>query len=124
MYERFKCEDGVYRAYVQCPSELLDTEIPEGVKWSGVVLSVDEDGVETTRQKTLREFVLTHLITYMDDGTTIFPLAAMERPVTRQKAVNEEDMGQWDAFLTPYGYDSSKWLTIAERNAMMPEEEI
>lgn len=108
--------------YARVPTELMETSIPEGIKFSVVQ---GEDGTE--RQKTLREFVFTHLTWDMDDSTTIFRLACDEsgRGYRYIRGTDEDDMIDWEFYLTQFGaYGADTWLTHEEVMQLIPQPEI
>ena len=76
----------------------------------------DEEGNEltpaVTRQKTLAEFSI--FSRDLGDGTTLFKLSALEYDHGRKDLMTEEDMTDWDNYLTPYGFPSDTWKTNTE----------
>jgi len=123
MYEEFKHpNNNALYAFIAAPAALLATTVPPGAKWGTVETApaqYDGEGNETvpaaTRQKTIEEFVI-KADRSVDGTKAIVLLAAMECPTMRTYGVNEQDLAEWDAFLTPYGlnYESGSWLTLGQ----------
>ena len=113
--------------YARVPTAAMETPIPDGVKFStaptGKHTGKGEKRVAVTRQKTLREFVFPHMTHDLDDGTTVFLLACKTHSTYRMEGVDEQDLIDWNAFLTPYGHGRKTWLNQEERDALLPEEE-
>ena len=113
--------------FVRGPTEAMETPIPEGVPYStiptGEYTGEGEEQVAVTRQKVLREFIFSHMTTDLDDGTTVFLLACKTHSTYRIHGVTEADLIDWDSFLSPYGHGRDTWLTLDERNELLPKEE-
>ena len=125
VFNRFVCaDDGVCRAYIHAPSTILTNEIPAGVHPWGQTVTVDEAGQTNVVQKTLGEFVLTHLITNLGDGTVVFCLSAMKSPVKRPGPTTRVNLFMWNQFTTPMGHPHTTWLTVDDRAALLPTEDI
>lgn len=97
--------NGMVYAFVECDTALLDTPIPVGIKWSAKA-----DGT----QKTLREFIFTHMTYDFGNGRTVFLLASKEAPDYRNDGATVEDLQLWEQYLTAYGYPSDVWKTLGE----------
>ncbi len=127
-YERFAHPDPFFTAlyaFVEAPVEMLEIQVPPGAKWGTVVVApavVDEEGNEVTpavtRQKTIGEFAFVHTRS-LDGSKVVVMLAAIEAPTYRTHGVNAQDLGEWEYFLTPYGFTRVKWLNIPEMNALL-----
>ena len=50
----------------------------------------------------------------MDGEKAIITLGARYFAIGRWKAVNTDDLADWDQYLTNYGFDSSKWIEREE----------
>lgn len=125
MYDKYLHTNGAYYAFVDCPETLLDTLIPEEAKWSDVPtgeVTEDDEGNTTnvTRQKTVREFVI-RTFPSQTEGNVVFALAAMEADCYRRKSVTAEDLAEWDMYLAASGHDETKWMTLVEFKASLPE---
>ena len=125
-FDRFKHPtNGALYAFVEAPVQALATPLPVGAKWGTIVLEpaeYDEEGNETkpavTRQKTIGEFVLS--VRYsLDDSKVIVVLAAMEAPCYRTNGVNDQDLAEWEAFMTPAGFPVSAWLDLLQYHALV-----
>jgi len=112
---KFLKGNGVYYAFVECDESMLDTLIPAEAKWG-----LREDGT----QKTLREFLFTHMTRVVAEGRVVILLAAKEAPDYRMVGVNEQDLEDWDGYLTPCGHGSDQWMTQEEVNEQYPVEEL
>lgn len=117
----------IYR-WAHCKTELMDTLIPKGVAYGSIEIEpavCDEEGDElvpaVTRQKTLREFVFPHCTHDLEDGTTVFLLACKQKSYGRDIGVEEEDLMDWNQYLSNYGHGEDTWLTPEEAQELMPE---
>lgn len=122
MYERFQVDVKVnnepavaYYAFCEAPKAFLDTPIPQEALNS--IYGVSE-GVPNKTDVVLRDFCLG--CTDMGD-TVIVHLAAQFAPTYRTRVVNEQDLAEWEAYLTPYGFDSSKWMNLEEYKTRVAE---
>ena len=108
-------------AFVECPVEFLDTPIPQPALDMVYGVSADEEGNETHRvtEKVLKDFTLQTAMS-LDCTKAIVLLGAREFEVGRMEAVNADDLASWEAYLTPYGFDSSKWLSREQALALKP----
>ena len=119
MYDRFKVtnEFGVetWYAYVEAPVEFLDTPIPLSALIEVYGMTEIEDGSEFPNviEKTLRDFTLSSQVS-LDGTKALIALGAREWDVARRNPVNADDLAQWEEYLTPYGFDSTTWLTLEE----------
>jgi len=115
--ERHEEPNGCCYAYIVCPTNLLNETIPADVHPWGQVVTVDEDGITNTVQKTVSEFVIFQRDN--EDGTAVVKLSAKEGVFGRNKPVTVADLALWKAYLTPYGL--TNWLTLAEYRTAYPE---
>ena len=118
-------------SWAHCKTELMEELIPVGVPYGTVEVEpaeYDEDGNEltpaVTRQKTLREFVFSHLTHDLADGTTVFLLAAKQKDYGRDYGPEEDDLNDWHLYLSNYGHGKETWLTTEEAMALLPPQEI
>jgi len=119
MYERFKRTTStgvdVWYAFVECPVAMLDEQIPQSVLDGIYGVTEDDEGNKTSNvtDLPLRDFSLK--VDLSLDGTkAIVNLGARYFDIGRWKAVNADDLADWDQYLTPYGFDSSKWIEREE----------
>lgn len=125
MYDKFLKGNGVYYAFVECDESMLDTLIPAEAKWGlKTTGEVDENEEPIYIQKTLREFLFAHMTRVVAEGRVVILLAAKEAPDYRMVGVNEQDLEDWDGYLTAYGYASDQWMTQEEVNEQYPVEEL
>jgi len=95
---------GSYYAFAEVPISMLDTVVPDGIKWSQ-----RDDG----SQKIAREFLL-YWRESLDGTKCAALLAASEKNQSRDKPVTEEDLALWESVLTDLGVPLSSWLTAEE----------
>ena len=119
MYDRFKRTTStgvdVWYAFCECPVAMLDEKIPQSVLVSIYGESEDEEGVKSPNvdSLTLRDFSLKVDLS-LDGEKAIITLGARYFAIGRWKAVNADDLADWDQYLTNYGFDSSKWIEREE----------
>lgn len=116
--------NGQLTAFIEQPAELLDTVIPEGVKWGTKDIIYDVDGdVVSSEQKTVDEFVIWKVYS-IDRSKCIIMLAAMEAPTLRQHGVTKSDLDDWDYYLTNMcGIPFSSWMNVDEMRARIASDE-
>jgi len=123
-------QGGTYFAWMKRPIANLETRIPEGVKWSAVILEpalCSDDGEEIspaiTRQKTVLEFVGGEdKVVRFDDGTALIPACALN-PSFRQSRVSKGDLDDWAYYGLQAWGEEIKFLSIAERDALLADKE-
>ena len=114
-YDEFLHTNGVPYAYLEVPVAFLDETIPEGANWSN---KGTEDEPE---QKNVGEYTLGKI--YSNDGTNvIITLGARQGDTYRVRAVNYNDLQDWETWLDTKGYTINNWLTIAERATLLATE--
>jgi hypothetical protein len=115
-FDKFKHPDpsiNGYYVFAEVQVEMLEIEIPEGVFGSIIEL---EDG--TTRQKTIREFVL--FIAYSTDGTkAIVRLCRMDAPIMRILPMGDDDVLEWCRLLEARGFDLSVLMNLTDATARL-----
>lgn len=98
-------------AWAECSADFLETPIPQDALNSVYGVSVGDDGSESPNvlTKALRDFSLQ--ITRLELADTyLVLLGAREFEVGRQEYVSADDLADWDSYLIPNGFDSSKWI--------------
>ena len=110
--------------FARVPTESMETLIPEGVPYSTIPTGEVVGDESVTRQKTLREFIFSHMTRDMEDGTTVFLLACRTHSTYRMKGVDENDIIDWLGFLAPYGITEADLLSLEEYKALFPIEDI
>jgi hypothetical protein len=110
-------------AWAECPVEMLNEPIPEAAMVYMYGQRTDEQGNAIPHDPlTLRGFVLGYPVMSLDSTTCIIAVAARSDVMYRISAVSTNDLAVWDGYLTAYGYDSSKWLTMEQYQTMMQSE--
>ena len=104
MYEEFiNPDNGYLYVWVEGPVALLDMEIPVEAQ-----NSTKPDG----SQKTAREYLTLEPHISRDGTKAIILLNEMLEP--RRTGVTEENIAEWDTFLTPLGlgYATGEWMGL------------
>ena len=111
-YDEFLHTNGVPYAFLEVPVAFLDETIPVGANWS---TKVDET------QKNVGEYTLGKI--YSNDNTNvIITLGARQDDIYRFRAVDYDDLQDWETWLDTKGYTIDDWLTVAERRTLLATE--
>ena len=109
----------VAKAYCECAKELMDTPIPDDALIQ--VYGADEEGAPLKAGLTLANFTLSSVWL---DATCIFACSARFRDVSRGRITTAQDLEDWVQFLAPFGKTADDLLTVEERAARLPVEEV
>ena len=109
----------VAKAYCECAKELMDTPIPDEAL--AQVYGTDEEGAPLKACLTLKGFTL-NAVELAD--TVIFACSARFRDVSRSRITTAQDLEDWVQFLAPFGKTEDDLLTVEERAARLPVEEV
>lgn len=113
-----------YRAWVEIPTAMLSTPIPQARLIS--LFGTNELGQVNrfragVRQEnpTLAQFVLFHTPS-VNAGKTLIRIASNVGDDYRWLAITPEDLELWDTEPLPHGFGVDKWLNEAEYKALLP----
>jgi len=115
--------NGALYAFMVRPVADLDTLVPEGVKGSTKNEVFDDDGnLISSDQKNVLEFVGGEgKVHRLNEYEVIIPACALN-PNVRQSRVNKNDLDDWKYYGRQEWGEFPAFLTIAERNALLPKE--
>lgn len=119
-YEKFYHTNGRLYAFIEMPSENLDTLIPEGAKWGSKNEVYGEDGeLISSEQKIVNEFII-HKVDSLDGSACIIMLAAQQAPAYRYKGVTETDLDDWALYgEAVWNITSEDWLNVEEYRTLI-----
>ena len=113
-YENFTYAKRVAYAYLEVPVSFLSQVMPTDADEASII---DEDGnIVSTR--TLNEYTLSKIYS-LDNTKVIITLGASDLDGSRRRSVNFDDLQDWETWLDTKGYTIDKWLTVAEKDALV-----
>jgi hypothetical protein len=113
-YENFIYAKRVAYAYLEVPVSFLTQVMPTDADEASII---DEDGnIVSTR--TLNEYTLGKIYS-LDNTKVIITLGASDLDGSRRRSVNFDDLQDWETWLDTKGYTMDKWLTVAEKDALV-----
>jgi hypothetical protein len=113
MFEEYKHpkNDGLY-AFLEAPSELLMTTVPEEAR-----NSMDAHG----DLKTISDYLT--LSPRISNDKTKCIILLNEKLEPRDNVVSEDDLIFWNTYLIPYGLGSDVWFGLAEYKTKLASPE-
>ena len=113
-YEKFIYAKRVSYAYLEVPVSFLTQVMPTDADEASIT---DFDG-NITSTRTLDEYTLGKIYS-LDNTKVIITLGASDLSGSRRRSVNFDDLQDWETWLNTKGYAIDKWLTVAEKDALV-----
>ena len=113
-YEKFIYAKRVSYAYLEVPVSFLTQVMPTDADEASIT---DFNG-NITSTRTLDEYTLGKIYS-LDNTKVIITLGASDLSGSRRRSVNFDDLQDWETWLNTKGYAIDKWLTVAEKDALV-----